>query len=424
MGMKEKTNNAKGSESRPGIRLSGTRWALRPENAEILASSSYGDPLFKPDGEVTHSNNVTRRADGIAVIHVDGALSYRSDFMKAWYGMDTYESIGNAFDECLADDSVKGILFDINSPGGEVGGVADLAAKIFAARGRKPCGINARTGGMMCSAAYWLASACEKIACADNAEIGSIGVLCTFSKLDSEFSTTVVSNLSTNKCPSPEEPEGLAVIKKELDDLASVFIDSVAKYRGTDYQTVLTEYGQGGVFIGQKAVNAGLADEVVSMEDLIREMVSGKQEGAQMADPKNGAEAKPQGVNVDEIRAQAATAERARISAINEAFAGLSIDEKDVKAFVDGGKSVAEAEKFALSAAKKAIESAKASAKHSDPQAGLSAEQKALLAKGMAADTAQAGSVQSGASDVGENAERKAFMNGFKKAYSKFKETK
>ena len=80
-------------------------------------------------------NNVTRREDGIAVIHVDGALSFRSNLFTAWWGEDTYNSIEAAFDKCLADESVKGIVFDINSPGGEVSGCSDLSDRIFNARG-------------------------------------------------------------------------------------------------------------------------------------------------------------------------------------------------------------------------------------------------------------------------------------------------
>ena len=128
-----------------------TRFAMRSDEAERLASSDFGENYFKPDGQVNQVNHVTMREDGIAVIHIDGALSYRSDFWTAWLGMDTYDSISAAFDKCMADEKVKGILLDINSPGGEVGGCSDLAEKIFAARGSKEYGIVARTGGIMCS---------------------------------------------------------------------------------------------------------------------------------------------------------------------------------------------------------------------------------------------------------------------------------
>ena len=169
-------------------RILSARLAIRKEDAELLASSDF-KPLFddngnyegvwKADGEPNQVNNITYREDGIAVIHVDGALSFRSDFFTAWLGWDTYNSIEAAFEECLENDSVKGIIFDINSPGGEVNGVADLADKIFSARGSKPYGIVARTGGMMCSAAYWIGSSCEKIYTASNGTLGSIGGFCS-----------------------------------------------------------------------------------------------------------------------------------------------------------------------------------------------------------------------------------------------------
>ena len=147
-------------------RILSARLAIRKEDADVMASNTvtffdekgHWTGGKKEDGEFDMVNNVTRREDGIAVIHVDGALSYRSNWLAYFFDEDTYNSIEAAFDECLADESVKGIVFDINSPGGEVNGCADLADKIFNARGSKPYGIVARTGGMMCSAAYWLGS--------------------------------------------------------------------------------------------------------------------------------------------------------------------------------------------------------------------------------------------------------------------------
>lgn len=72
-------------------RILSARLAIRKEDAELLASSDF-KPLFddngnyegvwKADGEPNQVNNITYREDGIAVIHVDGALSFRSDFLR------------------------------------------------------------------------------------------------------------------------------------------------------------------------------------------------------------------------------------------------------------------------------------------------------------------------------------------------------
>jgi len=334
-----------------------SRLAIRKDAAEMLAQSSVDGKIWqKPDGEWNVKANVTYRPDNIAVIHVDGALSYRSDFWAAIFGNDTYNSIEAAFDECCGNPNVLGIVFDIDSPGGEVSGVSDLAEKIYNARGSKPYGIVARAGGMMCSAAYWLGSACEKIYTAAAGTLGSIGVLCSFMKQDDSALETIVSDLSPNKNPSPDNAEGLSLIKKELNDLASVFIAAVAKHRSTDFQTVLTEFGQGGVFIGQKAVDAKLADEVLSLDEVFEQMKLNHNGGIM---PNTQAQAEHPMEITAEMKAAVLAEERERISGIAAAFAGLSIDAAEREKFVAEGKTVAEAKDFAFDKCKAELEDVK-----------------------------------------------------------------
>lgn len=400
-----------------------TRLAMRSDEAESFASSGFDMPEWKPDGEVNHVNNVTVREDGVAVIHVDGPLSYRSDLWTAFFGMDTYDSIGASFDKCLADDQVKGIVFDINSPGGEVGGCADLAEKIFKARGSKPYGIVARTGGLMCSAAYWLGSSCEKVYTASNGTLGSIGVLCAFTKGKGSLDV-VVSDLSPDKAPTPDSAEGLALIKKELNDLAEVFISAVAKNRGTTADDVKANYGKGGVFIGQKAVDAHLADGIASIDEICQEMARG------------------QTMQNEEIKAAAVAEYKQNISAVKEIFEACGIKD-DPMAFVDSGKSVADAKDFAFESmkservadaeahaaaiAEKDAEIASLKEEHekaiaakdeeiAEAKAGavLSDEQKRLIQKGIEAEAAAQNGVQGGATASGRSDEKI-----FKEAYAK-----
>lgn len=350
-------------------RILSARLAIRKEDAEVVASSEVKyikdeEGWYhsrKEDGEINQVNNVTRREDGIAVIHVDGALSFRSNLFTAWWGEDTYNSIEAAFDECLADESVKGIVFDINSPGGEVSGCSDLSDRIFNARGSKPYGIVARTGGMMCSAAYWLGSSCEKVYTASNGTLGSIGTLCAFTKIkESILETTVVtSDLSPNKVPSPDDPEGLKIIKEELNSLAEVFIEAVARNRGVTAEEVKKNFGQGGVFIGDKAVAANLADGVMSLDDVCTEMKKqgmNSNGGAFMATNVKGAEGtKPEAVDLEAVKAQAVADYKNRVASMESVFAGLEISAEDKKQFIDGDKSVADATAFALAKAKENI---------------------------------------------------------------------
>jgi len=408
-----------------------TRFAMRRDEAEKLASVNF-DWEKKDNGEWECPNVVDLRSDGVAVIHVDGPLSYRTDLIKAWFGMDTYNSIEAAFEDCLGNKKVKGIVFDINSPGGEVSGCADLAEKIYNARGTKP--IVSRTGGLMCSAAYWIGSACDAVYTASNGTLGSIGVLCAYNK--NEGSTdVVVSDLSPNKAPTPDSDEGLALIKQELNDLAEVFIEAVAKHRATTSKDVAQNYGMGGVFIGQKAVDAGLADAVMSLEDVCN-MVAGGESIEFSNNKKRGdsmAQEKTAEISAEEIAKNAVAAYKQSISDVKAVFDACHIAE-DATAFVDGGKTLADAKDFAFNAMQEkigAMETAHAeaiaakdseieqlkadveAAKAAAPVAKeLSEEQKLAIQKGLEAEASAANSVQGGA-QASEESERKSIAAAF-----------
>lgn len=336
--------------------INSNRFAIRQDAADNLATTFTDWSEFrKESGDLNIKQVVDYRDDGIAVIHVDGALAFRNTLETYWFDQDTYDAIGDAFEEVVNDPNVQGIVFEIDSPGGIVSGVSDLAAKIYGHRGEKPYGIVAHSAGEMCSAAYWIGSACEKIYASDNASLGSIGVLCVFRKSKDETVTVVRSNLSPLKAPSPDTSEGRTQIEKELDDLASVFISTVAQNRGVDYETVLNDFGQGAVFVGRNAVKAGLADDVMSLEDVIYNMKN-NQNGGSMPNPtaKTGAD---QQIDVEALKKSAMEAERARIKGISAAFAGLGL-EKDAQSFIDDGKSVAEAKDFAFDHMKAALDNA------------------------------------------------------------------
>lgn len=369
--------------------LLSARLAMRKEDADVLASTDFSWRFDKQkdkwsmrdeDGRHSQENVIEKRGD-IAIIKVDGPLSYRSDDFSSFFGVDTYDSIEKAFDKCLSDDSVKGIIFDINSPGGTVNGNSDLSDKIFAARGSKPYGIVARTGGMMCSAAYWLGSSCEKVYCGANATLGCIGTLVTFTKVNESVVSemTVVSDLSPEKNPDPETDSGLLQIKKELNDLAQVFIDAVARNRGTTSEDVKMNFGKGGVFIGENAVAARLADGVISLDALCEQMKQGKHYngGAFMATQNSAG-------SIEAAKKEAVEAYKARLTGINAVFAGLEVSAEEKQKFIDEDKSVEEATAFALENAKGKIkaqsdELAKVRAELDDAKAKVEASEKKAL---------------------------------------------
>jgi ClpP class serine protease len=143
---------------------------------------------------------------------------------------------------------------------------------IRAAHTQKP--VTAYVDHLGASAAYWLASAAGRVIAAPTAMLGSIGIVMVVddpSKTDST-DLEIVSNQSPKKRPDLTTKSGRAQVQATVDALADVFIADVARYRGVSTDTVLSDFGAGDVFVGQQAVDAGLADAVGSYEQTLRDL--------------------------------------------------------------------------------------------------------------------------------------------------------
>jgi capsid assembly protease len=212
--------------------------------------------------------------DGTALIPITGPIVRRADFFSDVSGGAAIATLASDFHAALNDGSVKAILFVVDSPGGEVSGVSEFANMVFAARGQKP--LTAYVEGLGCSAAYWIASACDEIVLDDTAMVGSIGVVTAVPDPSKQTarSIEIVSSQSPNKRPDVSTERGRQQIQDRVDALADVFVATVARNRGVSVETVLDDFGQGGVFVGQHAVAAGLADRIGSFEGTLATLIT------------------------------------------------------------------------------------------------------------------------------------------------------
>jgi enoyl-CoA hydratase/carnithine racemase len=162
----------------------------------------------------------------------------------------------------------------INSPGGQIDGINELANMIRAANGAKP--ITAYVDGLAASGAYWLASAAGRIVADESAQLGSIGVLATVVD-DPEADERrgikrydIVSSQSPLKRTDPATDDGRQQLQAMVDSLAQLFIEKVAAFRGQSPEKVARDYGRGAVMGAREAVTMGLADGLGSLEGLLR----------------------------------------------------------------------------------------------------------------------------------------------------------
>jgi len=216
--------------------------------------------------------------DGVGVLPVYGPIFPRANMMTDFSGATSAEALAKDFSTMLSNPDVKAILMDIDSPGGAITGISELASFIVSNRGVKP--IHAFISGAGNSAAYWLASAADRVAIADTGEAGSIGVVAIYKDTGKKDETEgiknieIVSSQSPLKRVAPSTDAGKEKIQRLVDAAATVFIRAVANYRGTDEETVQEEFGQGDIYLGTRAVAQGLADEVSTFENEMKALCS------------------------------------------------------------------------------------------------------------------------------------------------------
>lgn len=361
----------------------GDVWAISKDWAHTLANWARME-TFDPQALVTQAgerfgSGMTRTTvrDGVGIMQIRGPLFTHENFLTWLFGFDTYESLAKDFQNLMDDSNVKGVALNFHSPGGLTAGVDDLASMIYDARGIKPQGLVARAGGDMSSAAYWLGSSADQIHVASTGMVGSIGTVVQFTQEDPS-TVTIVSDQSPMKRPDPETAEGQAEVKGLLNALSDVFISRVARNRGTTPENILENFGKGGVKVGQTAVDSGMADQVTTFETTFLTIRNHKQETT-MSAPQAQAPAPVQTAQVTAPQAQAPVqtqpaptaapaaapaatpaaqapaisadeavkAERDRVSGILSVFEGTAFS-ADANSFISEGKSVADAQAYAI----------------------------------------------------------------------------
>lgn len=242
-------------------------------NGDALAMSEFG--LDEPDDEPDY-----RYYDvvaGIAIIPISGTLVQKSGYMRPMCGMTGYDGIRANLSMALEDSSVKAIMLDIDSGGGEVAGCFDLVDAIYAARGRKP--IWAVLSEAAYSAAYAIASACDRITVPRTGGTGSVGVICAhvdFSKaLAKDGITVTMIHYGARKADgsefTPLSDQAFARFQADVDELGELFVATVARNRKLSVAKVRGT--QASTFLGAAGVEIGFADEVMSPDEAFRSLL-------------------------------------------------------------------------------------------------------------------------------------------------------
>ena len=204
-------------------------------------------------------SRILTTAGNVAQIDVSGILTDSPDIFARIFGggNTTYGEIIAALASADADPEITEAILAIDSPGGTVDGLFDTLAAVQAFS--KP--IKAVVSNVAASAAFALAAQADTIEATNPmARFGSVGVAMTIFVSDNEV--TITSTEAPNKRPDVTTPEGVEMVREELDALHNVFAEAIATGRKTDVDTVNARFGQGATLVAADAVKRGMIDLV------------------------------------------------------------------------------------------------------------------------------------------------------------------
>ncbi|WP_182356490.1 signal peptide peptidase SppA [Komagataeibacter europaeus] len=184
---------------------------------------------------------------------------------------DEHENV-EALQKAADDASVRGLVLEVNSPGGAVTGGEVLHDAVAAFARRKPVVVS--MGGVAASAGYMVSVPASRIFANRSTLTGSIGVI-----LESPDVSGLLGRVGVHvdqlvsgpmkgqpSMVQPLSPEGREMLQGVIADLYGFFVNVVAQDRHMPVERV-RELADGRPYTGQQAVPLGLVDQVGSMAD-------------------------------------------------------------------------------------------------------------------------------------------------------------
>lgn len=238
-----------------------TGLAIMPDSLPVEQPAAFQKDMPAP------AANVLSHQNAVAVIDISGVITPYPNILSMLFGGTDIASVEAQFAEAMADPDVDGVVLRMDSPGGLITGVEELAGTIAAARGQKP--VVAYAYGNAASAAYWIAAAADHIVAGPTTTLGSIGVAMAVPRDTNSRWVRFVSSGAPDKNLDPSSEKGRESVQRRLDAMEAEFVGAVARYRDVSPAYVLSEFGQGDVLPAREAVRVGMADQLGGLSDAL-----------------------------------------------------------------------------------------------------------------------------------------------------------
>ena len=409
---------------------------LRGDKIDLAAvEARIGRPLANEPAPYT----VT---DGVAVLHVSGVMAKRMNMFSQISGGVSTQLATRDLLQAADDESVHSIIQVFDTPGGTVAGTEAYANVIRQVGQRKT--VVTLADSLMASAGVWAGTAASQIYLADSTtEVGSIGVVSQHVDLSgrdaqagikrTEIFAGKFKRIASDTGPLSEA--GRQSIQDTVDYTYSLFVQAVATQRNVSVEQVLADMADGRMFIGEQAINAGLADGIATLDELIVKLNQDRTRGTAStfgrtsgATPGRSAFVQPQPFATStgnpmtpeqlaaahpeaaaSLRTEGASAERARIQGVEaQLIPGHEALVSTLK--FDGTSSPGDAA-MAVNAAERNVRAAHASALASEAPNPLPVAPSATVTTtAPAADLGKNGQISSGTDAAALNVAAKAYQ--------------
>ena len=207
----------------------------------------------------------------VAIVDVQGVVGRKVGQIEKSSGVTDVNDIADALQYAAEDSGSAGIIMRIDSPGGTVTGVPELAMLVREVVSEKP--VVTYVDGMMASAAYWIGSQANAIVTTPSASVGSVGVymalLDTSRNLEMQGAKMEVIKAGKYKGIGIQgtslTPEQRDLLQGEVNQIHEMFKGAVQIGRGNLNDGLM----QGQDFMGEESVKLGLADTLGNMDEAV-----------------------------------------------------------------------------------------------------------------------------------------------------------
>lgn len=211
-------------------------------------------------------------SDSTAIIPIKGVIGKDLMEIEKMMGMVDVNDIGEMVDWAMEDESIKSVLFDIDSPGGTVNGIPELADKVMALNENKKC--ISYTSGLMCSAAYWIGSQSYAVMASKSAQVGSVGVYLPFMDMSrmAEMQGIKVDVIKAGKFKGAGvqgtalNDDQRSMLQDRVNYIHANFKEDIKRVRDVEDSDM-----EGQDFFAPLALGAGLIDEVCDYNGALRD---------------------------------------------------------------------------------------------------------------------------------------------------------